>query len=228
MTKPTSVVERPISAEDKRIAAEYEAIRRAVGELLLAWANVENQLVKILAAVINNRTYEIASAIYFAPFGIDARLKIVSDAFAALAKTTPFQATLLIEWRTESNCVGHLKRVRNKAAHGELILHTNLKGKGFPRLTWPIFSLSEDETATVLAGQLPGMGANELRQSQQAVEQSAKRLAAFATYAQLIRRGDFATLQKKLAAVIAQNPNRHDPNSQTRAEQPPPPPPCPE
>jgi hypothetical protein len=97
-------------------APEVEPFRRAVADVILAWAHVENSLTDLLAAAIGHKSHEIASAILFSPNNIETRIDITDNAVRAclLYDHDPLEKRFLAIWEPITNALNRLRKTRNK------------------------------------------------------------------------------------------------------------------
>jgi hypothetical protein len=224
MTKPTSVTERPITDEDRRALKEQEDIRLGVAEVTFAWSHIENSMVMVLMRILNDQFPMIASAIYFAPSGIEVRTRLVDAAMLAFLDDGPGESkesadALKRRWKSIMNKLTHLKGTRNAVTHGQMTFYGEVEGRpGFVRIASPMLKMDKRDHALFAGGQKPGMGSNELFASATAALKAANHLLEFIPWVGDFRRGDYATLLEKLAVAKAQSPNPPDPDSQIPQE----------
>jgi hypothetical protein len=125
------------SPETKRLFEEQAAIREAMLNLLHTWASIECRLATILHDIINDKTGEIAFAIYFTPSSMEVRFQIVDSAMKALFDETRY-AAFYAAWARLLNSIQRSKNLRNAVAHGA-IGTAFVNGKNHVRLLPPIF-----------------------------------------------------------------------------------------
>jgi hypothetical protein len=223
MSQPISITTRPISEEDMRILREQAEIRIGVAEITFAWAAVENAFVMLLGQVIG-RSGHLASAIYFTPAGIEVRGNIVDKAFRCFVRLTTLrlprgddiEKSIIKEWASLQACPRRLRQTRNKVAHWEITIFGGTKGRpSYARLTAPILQMDDDREEALLKGQRPGMGANELKISVNAVRNAVNRILYFTQISQLLNARDGAALLQILAEAEAKNHNQPQKNTQT-------------
>ena len=92
--------------------------------------------------------------------------------------------------------------MRNKGAHGQMTTTMIRSRKRHVRLTTPLSEYGQLRKAA-RKGQLPGMSANDLERSVQAVEQTVRNLKVFTDIARAINSSAFSSLPEKLAALEA-------------------------
>jgi hypothetical protein len=176
---------RPASEEMKAHADHHRRLWNGVAAMTFAWANLENAMVILLGNIIEPKLIgRFSSAIYFAVGGLDVRISIVDAAFRELLDQHQFRDQIMEKWDSLLNTIGRLKRTRNKVAHGQ-ITTTSANGKNHVRLTAPIFH-QQSSRAAFRKRQIPGISANDLEKSVQAVNQAITQLFSFSSIANLI------------------------------------------
>lgn len=158
MSKPISVVERPISEKDKRILEEGEKIRNGIADVTLAWAALETSFVFLLAHILRRVPVGMVGKIYFTPAGLEVRTSIVSNAFYELFARDSVRETICPQWDTLMNTVGRIRQTRNKVAHSTITFFQNAN-KGYYRLVSPMGKDDAELAKSLAAKQKPGMGA---------------------------------------------------------------------
>lgn len=179
---------------------EFAALRQGIASVTLAWAQVENALVRVLTAVLNQENMRVPAAMYFSLNGIDARMRLANSAFMELVAEKPYEIVACCLWGKIMKKLNDYKKVRNKVAHGQIIGVGATNGVGRPRLTSPLLNWGQYREP-LKKRQLPGMSANDLQQSQAAVQEIAKAIEEFEIVARLIHKGDEASLLQKFAEL---------------------------
>ncbi len=203
MSKPTSVTTRPISESDKHIIAEHDAIRAGIADVTLAWGALETELAYLLSAVLKADP-ELGGAIYFSPASAEVRVGIVDAALKQIVARHAVQAALLPKWASIINTMKHLRKTRNKVAHGTIShFHPGGESASYARLVDPMLKDDMALAKAMSKRQKPGMGSNELKESVIAVHQLRSRVHRFRKFVQLFHAGDIATLLQKLGKAEA-------------------------
>jgi hypothetical protein len=237
MSGPISVTTRPISEADRAALSEQTAIRLGVADLTFAWASVENAMVMLLADLIGHPSGHLASAIFFAPTGIEARTKLVDSALkcrtklacARMPSGTEIEALLIKEWDSIMAQLNRLRKTRNKVAHGEMTIFSGTADSpGYARLTAPILKMDDGREEALLKGQKPGLGSNELATSVAAVISAVEEVRSFGALVHLMDDGDSASLLQKLSEGEGETRRPLPPDNQTPQEPESPRPPSPE
>jgi hypothetical protein len=194
-------VKPPTPEEMQRCQAEVQQLRAAVADVTLAWAEVENVLVRVLTAVFDRDDLSLPSAIYFSATSLDGRLAIVDSAFRWLFRNHAAEKRVMDVWDRARSKFKNLKKVRNNVAHGQIVIEGRIQveaTKYYPRLTAPAFDFETRRRAKA-GGQLPGMSANDLRQSAGAVVEFSKALDRFEFLVRAFNAGNETDFQNILA-----------------------------
>jgi hypothetical protein len=203
----------PTKAEVDSYTKELRALRNGVGNVTLAWADVENAHVELLTAILNLEYMKFPAAMYFSLTGLDSRLRMVNAALQELLheqrearEVTTLAASLITRiealWKTITNKLNRLRGTRNKVAHGQIVTVVGAGGwsMGVPRLTSPQLDWAQFRTSQKRK-QLPGLSANDLNVSQKAVYTVAMQVREFATFVRLMHVAEHSSLLRKFAEL---------------------------
>lgn len=199
----------PTKKEADRYVDELQQLRNGVANVTLAWSSVENALVQLLSATLNHENMMVPAAMYFALSGIETRIRIVDRALRELLFKSGKEVSADITrietaWNTIENRLRRLRAVRNKVAHGQIVTCSSPKSGplGTPRLTSPIWDFAFFRNA-MSTGQLPGLGANELNVSQEAVYRVAEKVSLLEEVIRQLHIGQNAGMLQKIANLEA-------------------------
>jgi hypothetical protein len=115
---------------------------QAVGECVLAWAEVEHQLVGIFVQEVvrqsqNKQRWVVAHGIWSAVINFEARLRMIDNVIDAnfSEKTSRRYKQLNAHWRRLHNYVQKMSSKRNEIAHGEMFNFDDKEMKIVPYAT---------------------------------------------------------------------------------------------
>ena len=182
------------------LAHEMQKMQLAVAEVTLAWADVENLMAVILRQILGHEIDgSIASAIYFAPNNLETRFAIVDRALRAIIVGNQSRAEIVEAWGGIQNTLNHLKRMRNKVAHGEIITRRS-DGKSYIRFTAPLTDYASHYESR-RTGQLPGHSSGDLENSAKSVRELVVRLHLMIPLVRALYSGNETTLLETLAQL---------------------------
>jgi hypothetical protein len=191
--------------ERKKIAAEYQAIREAMLDLMFSWAGLENTLSILLGKIIRDPSNNLASAIYFAPSNTETRLNIIGSVLKmAIGGSPHYETKIAPAWKRFTNSFGGRKSVRNQVAHGQ-ITTMGVKGKNHARLTSPLFDFGRIG-GPLSRGNLAGLSSNDIRQSAVAIRKLTDEVDNWMKIVDAIYAGNEKALLDTLAKLPTNNP----------------------
>lgn len=189
------------------LKGQYQEIVYAVGHATTMWAELENGLAHLLNILIstepNRRNFAMASAIFFAPTSLEARISIASSAFGVWADQTSKFSELRQAWKRVMRRINNNKGTRNTIAHGQIVqIHRNQKVKY--RVTPPV--LDPRFHNLVSTGKPIGLGAHEIQQSAKAVSEIIKIIKTLSNLADLWQRGEQQAFERTYLELLDQVP----------------------
>jgi hypothetical protein len=104
-----------------RIQTEYKGLLNGIANVILSWATVENELVKLLTAVLKQDNMKLPAAMYFSLTGLDGRRRMVDSALRELLAGNNHEKRIECAWNTISKKIKQLTDVRNAVAHGQIV-----------------------------------------------------------------------------------------------------------
>ena len=201
MTGPRKASESSLFPKEQRL--EFRRLREAILELLHTWADIETHFSVLLGEILGDvpRAPLLASAIYFAPSGIDARFRIVDGALTVAIRELDARDHVAALWARLLVSLNRSKNVRNAVAHGQIsLIIGNRKRRSQARLLPPagdIFRLDEK----IQRRQLPGLSSNDLRQSARKAYNLAEAVGEITRWLAAARRSDTDTSREILAGL---------------------------
>lgn len=207
--------------ELSRLARETYDLREGITNITLAWANIENAAVMLLASIFREQSAALSSAVYFSMTGLDARLNAIDAAFRTLIAGHRFEPQISEGWNTFTNRMKRMKTTRNKVAHGQIVTVFH-HGKNHARLSSPVFDFRRAAAAHAKR-QLPGLSASDLRGAIEGASKAVDLIWVFDAMIDPIYQNDVPALQQKLAelAMLLHHPNNPDTQSPPTASLPP-------
>jgi hypothetical protein len=194
-----------INAPAQHNELERQRMLKAVAAVTLEWAEVENMCVFLLRQILAHGHMGIASAIWFAPTNLETRLTILDRAFCEFVRNEEHEDRILRVWASTMNTANRLKSLRNKVAHGQIVVHRT-NGKNYIRLTAPLLdNLKFRESRR--PKQLPGVSAHDLERSFRSVLALADRMRDIANLARFTRMGNTPALLETLAQLEVDRPS---------------------
>lgn len=122
---------------------QYTQFHFAVANVTFAWADIENQMVGLLCAMMSKSYFrveksQLAAAILFAPTSVDARLTIIDHAFVTIRSAMPSHEIISEHWTRLFRRLKKQKTTRNTVAHGQMVHFGGTDQKPDIRLTAPV------------------------------------------------------------------------------------------
>jgi hypothetical protein len=185
-TSPTSLSGplAMLSAKDRKMRIEVNAMRDAIVDLLSSWATLENSLAFLLSMMTAQKGtpgWQMGLAIYFAPNNLETRIKIVDVALREWFRGANGEKKALSTWATISNAINRLKHTRNAVAHGATHIHGKGGKKGskmYVRLSAPMTDINR-----LLKRDIPGLSVTDLLQSMAQTDVQSNRINEDLRYA---------------------------------------------
>ncbi len=209
MSEDGSPAPPPAVAEDQASIAEQDAIRVAVAEVALAWANAEESMVSLLGAILNNAS-KIPSAIYFTPAALEVRIDLIDNALRALLAATEVQEPLLKRWDPIMLTLASLRETRSAVTRGQIVTYGS-GSEAYYRLANTLTRFDDAHDALLRKGERPGLGPDELKLAAEAVGAVAQQIDAFHPYVTMLGKGDYATLTRRLEEAEGKGQSSPDP-----------------
>ncbi|HEX3432079.1 MAG TPA: hypothetical protein VHT03_14455 [Rhizomicrobium sp.] len=97
-------------------------MQTALGAALDTWGNVEAQLCSIFCSAFDSKEYEIASAAFSAVLSFEVQTTIAD---AVLKEKFKSDKTVLNRWKPVLKKLKALRPIRNKLAHGKMVIVRN-------------------------------------------------------------------------------------------------------
>jgi hypothetical protein len=136
---------------------EILALRLAMADAISAWAHLEDALCALLGTILQSNLTNFGPAVYFGPSAAETRIAIVERAVSEFSSNLRIGSQMFAVWRTIEAKLNRARKVRNKLAHGSVVLIKWRNGKRRPSITGPFFGLDFE------ANQPPGLSLHDVK-----------------------------------------------------------------
>ena len=174
----------------KHALAEGMKIRSSMADTIIVWANLESALVDLLMHCLDQRDLKMASAIFYAVTGLDARIEITRRATITAFRKFPNSSEARDIAETIFKNINSKKTIRNTVVHGTIstIGINGKRYKQYTRLTPPLSDYQKREKLRKTR-QIPGLSANDLHQSVRAINKLRERIFKLGQLVETWRKG---------------------------------------
>lgn len=129
----------PKSSEQKRAQRDYAEMRIAVATALESWAELENDLARLLHLLLGFPTPDLGLVIYYSPSSLETRMSIVDDVFQCRVPLLAHGDDIVVCWNGFYDAFRSAKIARNNIVHGNIRSYSlNNSKKWQVRLTAPV------------------------------------------------------------------------------------------